>query len=119
MLSTHSQQPSESIQLSSGPKTQHVWPTYYPSGGRTYLLDGIGIFVDPDTGVGLSLWIDPDMQDILGLIKAIWVSNILHYPCCVSFCVVLTFCALIADIIFVAIHAPIFIERGRSCLTIP
>lgn len=84
MLSTHSQQPSESI-LSSGPKTQHVWPTYYPSGGRTYLLDGNGIFVDPDTGVGLSLWIDPNMQDILGLIKAIWVSNILHYPHCAGF----------------------------------
>ncbi|AFR96442.1 hypothetical protein C343_04566 [Cryptococcus neoformans C23] len=72
MLSTHPQQPPEQIQRSSGSETQHVWPTYYPSGGRTYLLDGSGIFVDPDTGVGLSLWIDPDMQDILGLIKAIW-----------------------------------------------
>ncbi|OXG15319.1 hypothetical protein C366_04457 [Cryptococcus neoformans Tu401-1] len=72
MLSTHPQQPLEPIQRSSGSETQHVWPTYYPSGGRTYLLDGSGIFVDPDTGVGLSLWIDPDMQDILGLIKAIW-----------------------------------------------
>lgn len=75
MLSTHPQQPPEQIQRSSGSETQHVWPTYYPSGGRTYLLDGSGIFVDPDTGVGLSLWIDPDMQDILGLIKAIWVGT--------------------------------------------
>ncbi|WVN89917.1 uncharacterized protein L203_105147 [Cryptococcus depauperatus CBS 7841] len=49
-----------------------MWPTYYPCGGISYLLNGRGIFVDPTTGVGLSIWVDPSLEDLFGLIKSIW-----------------------------------------------
>lgn len=84
------------------------------------MLDGSGIFVDPDTGVGLSLWIDPDMQDILGLIKAIWVGtsfiNVSGYFWRVLVCALFAHRSLTS---FPCHSWPMFTERGRSRLTIP
>ncbi|WVQ78958.1 hypothetical protein IAT38_001050 [Cryptococcus sp. DSM 104549] len=51
---------------------EHVIPTFYPFGGKSYIWEGKGIFVDPHTGIGLSLWVDPSLSDAMEIIRRIW-----------------------------------------------
>ncbi|TYJ51894.1 hypothetical protein B9479_007517 [Cryptococcus floricola] len=68
----HPAQPERAHSSSQHARRHPPWPVYYPIGGTSYLLEGTGIFVDPRTGVGLSVWIDPSLEDLYGLIKVIW-----------------------------------------------